>query len=62
MRSDKSSIIRCGTKCEISPSPIVPYIAETVSMKGSSTIAAVAAAQKAERAEVNGRMAELRVP
>jgi hypothetical protein len=33
-----------------------------VSRKGSSTVAAVAAAQKAERADVNGRMAEFRAP
>jgi hypothetical protein len=43
-------------------SPIVPYRDEMVSMNGSSTVAAVAAAQKAERADVNGRMAEFRAP
>lgn len=44
------------------PSPIVPYAAETASMKGSSTMAAVAAAQNADSADVNGRIAELRDP
>ena len=33
-----------------------------VSMNGSSTVAAVAAAQKADRADVNGSMAEFRAP
>jgi hypothetical protein len=45
-----------------SPSPIVPYAADIASMKGSSTMAAVAAAQKADSADVNGRIAEFRDP
>jgi hypothetical protein len=44
------------------PSPIVPYAAEIASINGSSTMAAVAAAQKAERADVKGRIAEFREP
>ena len=53
---------RIGKADTSATSPAVPYRAEMVSRKGSSTVAAVAAAQKAERAEVKGRMAEFLAP
>jgi hypothetical protein len=43
-------------------SPNVPYNVETVSTNGSSTVAAVAAAQNADKADVNGKMAEFLAP
>ena len=43
-------------------SPTTPYNAEIVSNKGNSTVKALAAAQNVDNADVNGNVAELRVP